>query len=189
MSKKKLPQILKEIKAFQPAIVDYEGGQKNISYSQISMFTRCPHQWELAYKEKLQIYKESIHTSFGTSFHEVIQAYFETYYNDSTKAADEMDLALMLGTQMKSNYALGKEKNGGEHFSTSTELLEFYEDGVAILKEFKKRKANFISKKGWHLAGIEIPIMITPEEEYTNVLFKGFIDAVLYHEPTETFRF
>jgi len=188
MSKKKLPQILKEIKAFQPAIVDYEGGQKNISYSQISMFTRCPHQWELAYKEKLQIYKDSIHTLFGTSFHEVIQAYFETYYNDSTKAADEMDLALMLGTQMKSNYALGKEKNGGEHFSTSTELLEFYEDGVAILKEFKKRKANFISKKGWHLAGIEIPIMITPEGEYTNVLFKGFIDAVLYHEPTETFR-
>jgi RecB family exonuclease len=188
MAKKKIPKILKEIKAYKAATVNYAAGQKNISYSQISMFHRCPHQWKLNYKDKLQVYKETIHTSFGTAFHETIQEYFEKYYNDSVKAAEELDVENLLRTQMLETYKKGKEKNGGEHFSTAKELEEFYEDGVHILREWKKKKGGFIQKRGWHLAGIEIPIMITPEEEYGNTLFKGFIDAVLYHEDTETFK-
>lgn len=151
------------------------------------MFHRCPHSWKLNYKDKLQVYKDSIHTSFGTSFHEVIQEYYERFYNDSVKAAEELDVEELLKTEMKKNYAIGKERNG-EHFSTAVELQEFYEDGVNILREWKKKKGGFIQKRGWHLAGIEIPLMITPEEEYENTLFKGFIDAVLYHEETETFK-
>jgi hypothetical protein len=184
---KKIPAILKEIKAYEAATLDYAKGQKNISYSQISMFHRCPHSWKLNYKDKLQVYKDSIHTSFGTSFHEVIQEYYERFYNDSVKAAEELDVEELLKTEMKKNYAIGKERNG-EHFSTAVELQEFYEDGVNILREWKRKKGGFIQKRGWHLAGIEIPLMITPEEEYENTLFKGFIDAVLYHEETETFK-
>ena len=184
---KKIPAILKEIKAYEAATLDYAKDQKNISYSQISMFHRCPHSWKLNYKDKLQVYKDSIHTSFGTSFHEVIQEYYERFYNDSVKAAEELDVEELLKTEMKKNYAIGKERNG-EHFSTAVELQEFYEDGVNILREWKKKKGGFIQKRGWHLAGIEIPLMITPEEEYENTLFKGFIDAVLYHEETETFK-
>jgi hypothetical protein len=184
---KKIPAILKEIKAYKAATLDYAKGQKNISYSQISMFHRCPHSWKLNYKDKLQVYKDSIHTSFGTSFHEVIQEYYERFYNDSVKAAEELDVEELLKTEMKKNYAIGKERNG-EHFSTAVELQEFYEDGVNILREWKRKKGGFIQKRGWHLAGIEIPLMITPEEEYENTLFKGFIDAVLYHEETETFK-
>ena len=184
---KKIPAILKEIKAYKAATLDYAKDQKNISYSQISMFHRCPHSWKLNYKDKLQVYKDSIHTSFGTSFHEVIQEYYERFYNDSVKAAEELDVEELLKTEMKKNYAIGKERNG-EHFSTAVELQEFYEDGVNILREWKKKKGGFIQKRGWHLAGIEIPLMITPEEEYENTLFKGFIDAVLYHEETETFK-
>ena len=187
MTKKKIPAILKEIKAYEAATLDYAKGQKNISYSQISMFHRCPMQWKLSYKDKLQVYKDSIHTSFGTSFHFVIQEYYERFYNDSVKAAEELDVEELLKTEMRKNYAIGKERNG-EHFSTATELLEFYEDGVHILREWKRKKGGFIQKKGWHLAGIEIPLMMTPEEEYENTLFKGFIDAVLYHEETETFK-
>ena len=151
------------------------------------MFHRCPHSWKLNYKDKLQVYKDSIHTSFGTSFHEVIQEYYERFYNDSVKAAEELDVEELLRVEMKKNYAIGKERNG-EHFSTAVELQEFYEDGVNILREWKKKKGGFIQKRGWHLAGIEIPLMITPEEEYESTLFKGFIDAVLYHEETETFK-
>lgn len=187
MAKKKIPAILKEIKAYEAATLDYAKGQKNISYSQISMFHRCPHSWKLNYKDKLQVYKDSIHTSFGTSFHEVIQEYYERFYNVSVKAAEELDVEELLRVEMRKNYAIGKERNG-EHFSTATELLEFYEDGVHILREWKRKKGGFIQKKGWHLAGIEIPLMMTPEEEYENTLFKGFIDAVLYHEETETFK-
>ena len=187
MTKKKIPAILKEIKAYEAATLDYAKGQKNISYSQISMFHRCPHSWKLNYKDKLQVYKDSIHTSFGTAFHEVIQEYYERFYNVSVKAAEELDVEELLRVEMKKNYAIGKERNG-EHFSTVVELQEFYEDGVHILREWKRKKGGFIQKKGWHLAGIEIPLMMTPEEEYENTLFKGFIDAVLYHEETETFK-
>lgn len=187
MAKKKIPAILKEIKAYEAATLDYTKGQKNISYSQISMFHRCPHSWKLNYKDKLQVYKDSIHTSFGTSFHEVIQEYYERFYNVSVKAAEELDVEALLREEMLKNYAIGKERNG-EHFSTAIELQEFYEDGVHILREWKRKKGGFIQKKGWHLAGIEIPLMMTPEEEYENTLFKGFIDAVLYHEETETFK-
>jgi hypothetical protein len=187
MAKKKRPAILKQIETYKVAALDYTKGQKNISYSQISLFNRCPHSWKLNYKDKLQVYKDSIHTSFGTSFHFVIQEYYERFYNDSVKAAEELDVEELLRDEMKKNYAIGKERNG-EHFSTATELLEFYEDGVHILREWKRKKGGFIQKKGWHLAGIEIPLMMTPEEEYKNTLFKGFIDAVLYHEETETFK-
>ncbi len=187
MAKKKIPAILKEIKAYEAATLDYAKGQKNISYSQISMFHRCPHSWKLNYKDKLQVYKDSIHTSFGTAFHEVIQEYYNKFYNESVKAAEELDVEKLLKTEMKKNYVIGKERNG-EHFSTAVELQEFYEDGVHILREWKRKKGGFIQKRGWHLAGIEIPLMMTPEEEYKNTLFKGFIDAVLYHEDTETFK-
>lgn len=188
MVKKKIPSILKEIKGYEPVTLDPESGHKHISYSQLSMFNRCPHQWKLAYKEKLQIYKESIFTLFGTAFHETIQEYFEKYYNESVKSAEELDVEKLLQVQMLENYEKGKEKNGGEHFSTAQELGEFYGDGVAILKEWKKKKGGFISKRGWHLVGIEIPILLPPEEEYAPVHFKGFIDAVLYDEETDLFK-
>ena len=187
MAKKRIPKILKEIKAYEAGAVDYARGQKNISYSQISMFHRCPHSWKLNYKDKLQVYKDSIHTSFGTSFHEVIQEYYEKFYNDSVKAAESLDVEELLKLEMRKNYKIGKERNG-EHFSTAAELEEFYQDGVSILREWKRKKGGFIQKRGWHLAGIEIPILITPEHGYENTLFKGFIDAVLYHEETETFK-
>jgi len=186
MAKKQLPKILKEIKDYSPVIPDKEKGQNHISYSQISMYTQCPKQWELSYKENLREYTESIHTLFGSSFHFVIQEYYETFYNNSVKAADEMNLEENLESQMRTNYAESVKKSGG-HFSTAKDLSEFYEDGVEILREFKRRRASYLTKTGWHLAGIEIPIMVTPEKDYENILFKGFIDAVLYHEPTESF--
>ena len=44
------------------------------------------------------------------------------------------------------------------------------------------------SKKGWFLVGCEIPISITPNKLYRNIIYNGFLDVVLYHEPTDTFQ-
>ncbi len=37
------------------------------------------------------------------------------------------------------------------------------------------------------LVGIEIPIVISPDKRYNNLYFNGFIDLVMYHEPTDEF--
>ena len=63
----------------------------------------------------------------------------------------------------------------------------FRSDGLAILEFIKKHRGEYFSSRGWHLVGIEIPIVIVPNKSYNNVLFNGFIDLVMYNENTETF--
>ena len=48
---------------------------KKISYSQYSLWKQCPYQWKLQYVDGIRDYTDSIHTLFGTSMHEVIQAF------------------------------------------------------------------------------------------------------------------
>ena len=48
----------------------------------------------------------------------------------------------------------------------------------------KKKRNQYFSKRGWHLAGIELPIVMNVGR---NLMYKGFIDLVLYHEPTNKF--
>ena len=67
------------------------------------------------------------------------------------------------------------------------ELKEFYDDGVAIIEDFKKNKSKHFSKKGWFLVGCEIPIVLSVNPRSPHVKFIGYIDLVLYHEPTNKF--
>ena len=48
MAKKKIPKIVKEIQNFKLPEINYSY-QKNISYSQMSMFHECPKKWALRY--------------------------------------------------------------------------------------------------------------------------------------------
>ena len=67
-------------------------------------------------------------------------------------------------------------------------MREFFEDGVAILEWFKKKRSRYFSKKGTYLVGCEIPIVIAPNKMLNNVLYMGYLDVVTYHEATETFK-
>ena len=58
--------------------------------------------------------------------------------------------------------------------------------GFAIY--FAKPKKKYFSKRGWHLVGCEIPIKVNPHPYKPNLLLQGFLDVVLYHEPTQTFK-
>ena len=85
-------------------------------------------------------------------------------------------------------YQAAYKKNNNLHFSSAEELREFYEDGVAILNWFKKKRSRYFSKKGTYLVGCEIPIVIAPNKMLNNVLYMGYLDVVTYHEETETFK-
>lgn len=183
---KQVPSIIKQIRNFKPQEINY-AFQKSISYSQMSMYWSCPKKWALQYKEGHKTFTSTIHTVFGTAIHETIQNYLSVLYEQTGVAADEINLEEYFEERFRENYSQQYKNNNKIHFSSSEEMREFYEDGIAILEFIKKKRNSYFSKKGYFLAGIEIPIVMSPDKRYNNVLFNGFIDLVLYHEPTNTF--
>ena len=149
---------------------------KNISYSQYSMWAQCPHRWKTAYIDEQREYSDSIHTMFGTSMHEVIQTFLTVMYNDTAKLAEQLPLEDMLRTRMKRNFEQIVEANGGEMFCSEADMVEFYGHGVEILKFLRKKRAQYFSKKGYELIGIEVPLNY---DLPNNIKFVGYIDIVI----------
>ncbi len=187
MAKKKIPQIIKEIRKFKSLEVDYRF-QKVISFSQFLMFNQCQHKWALQYRDGHYTSESSIHMTFGTAIHSVLQNYLDTLYNISIKAADEINLEEEFEEVLRNQYKIDYEKNKKTHFSSSEQLREFFEDGLGILSWLRRNKGKYFSKRGWYIAGCEIPIVLSPNNAYNNVIYKGFLDVVLYHEPTNKIK-
>jgi hypothetical protein len=183
---RKIPKIVKDIQKYTYKKIDYST-QKNISFSQLSMYNQCPRKWALQYVEGNKIFSSTIHTVFGSALHIAIQHYLELMYNTSTVAADNEDIVGLFEESFRNEYKTQYKKNNNTHFSSPEELREFFDDGVKILEFFKKKKGGYFSKKGWHLVGCEVPIVITPNKNFPNIIYQGFLDAVLYHEPSDEF--
>ena len=136
---KKIPNIVKEIKNNPPQEINF-AYQKNISYSQMSIFRGCPHRWKLQYKDKIKRFTSSIHTVFGTAIHETMQHYLDIAYEKSFAAADrEIDIKEYFQEKFIGEYQVQYKKNNDSHFSDAVEMREFFEDGAAILDWFKKK--------------------------------------------------
>ncbi len=183
---KKIPNIVKEIRNNPPHEIDYSY-QKNISYSQISMFKQCPHRWKLHYKDKISQRDTSIYLVFGIAIHEVIQEYLTVYYEKSKVKANEINLEEKFQETFIEAYQKQYKQNNNSHFSSAEEMREFFEDGVEILKFFKKKVSGYFSKRGTYLVGIELPVINVPNRMYNNILFKGMLDIVLYNETLDEF--
>ena len=180
---KKLPSVLQQIQNYVP-IVQEE--QKTVSFSQMQTYYDCPHKWDVQYRRKLIPFEQSIHTTFGTSFHELMQHYLTVMYTQSAKAADQIDASEYLLERLRHNYKEGVAQNGS-HYSTKEQLAEFYEDGLAIFDWFRKKRTGYFTTKQQHLVGIETPILIPAAETNPNILYKGFIDLVMYDETSGKF--
>ena len=61
MAKNKLTEIELKIKTTPLKEIDYRF-QSTVSYSQYSIWRKCPHQWFLDYGKGLIKYSQSIHT-------------------------------------------------------------------------------------------------------------------------------
>ncbi len=183
----KIPSIVKAIQKQPIQEINY-AFHKTISYSQFSIYHECPHKWELQYKDGLQEYSSTIHTVFGTAMHSAIQHYLTLAYNESAAAADRFDLETFFEDEFRKTYLEEYKANKDTHFTNAVEMREFFDDGIAIINYFKKKRGNYFSKRGWYLVACELPIVITPNNAFKNVLYKGYIDMVMYHEPTNTFK-
>ena len=185
---KKVPKIVREIQNNPPEKINF-AFQRNISYSQMSIFRGCAHRWKLQYKDKIKKFDSSIHTVFGTSIHETIQHYLDVAYEKSFAAADrEINIEEYFQEKFISEYQTQYKKNKDTHFSDAIEMREFFEDGVAILDWFRKKRSRYFNKKGTYLVGCELPIIIAPNKMYNNVLYIGYLDVVTYNERTDTFK-
>lgn len=154
----------------------------------MSMFRSCPYRWKLQYKDKLKPFTSSIHTVFGTAMHETLQEYLNVMYSQSAATADKIDMGDSFQTSFINEYQKQYKSNKNAHFSSAEEMREFFEDGIGILNWFKKKRSKYFSKRGYHLVGCEIPIVIAPNKMYNNVLYMGYLDVVLYNENTNQFK-
>ncbi len=186
MAKKKPPQIVRDIQNNPPQGVNF-AYEKNISYSQLSMYTQCPKKWALQYRDGHKIREQSIHMTFGTALHETLQMYLDVMYNQSAVKADELDLETDFETRLRDCYAEAYKQNKGEHFTDAQTLREFYSDGVEIIKYLKSNRRKYFSKRGWWLVGCEIPIVLAPNPHLPRVKYMGFLDVVMYNETTNKF--
>lgn len=85
---------------------------KRISYSQLSMFSNCPHRWKLNYIDGLRLFESNIYLIFGTAMHEVLQTYLEVMYNDTIKRADMLNLDTMLRDKLIEQFKKAEEEEG-----------------------------------------------------------------------------
>jgi len=185
--KKKIPQILKQIKN-QPLREMNYAFEKAISYSQFSVFQSCPRKWSLQYRDGFYTSEQSIYMTFGTALHEAIQHYITTIYEQSGAAADRIDLKEYFEERFRETYLKDYKSNKNTHFSNSVEMNEFFEDGIKILNFIKKKRGGYFGKRGWHLVGCEVPLMVNPNPKYPNILYKGYLDVVLYNETLNKFK-
>ena len=179
---KKLPKEVKLVLEHTPHQIDYRR-EKNVSASQILMYDECPHKWKLSKIDKLKIYTPSVHTVFGTAMHETIQDWLHVMFNQSAKAANEVDLRESLKLKMREVYEKERKKTK-EVFTSADELNSFFLDGVQILDYLKKKRSQYFSMKNTFLAGIETDIV---QEIRPNVYFKGYIDLVFYNRLANTY--
>lgn len=187
MAKKKLPQIVKDIRNYKQKEMDW-ANEKLISYSQLSMFNECPKKWSLQYKEGHKQFTSTIHTVFGSALHEVLQHYLTVMYEQSTVEADRINTSDMFEEALRNEYKTQYKKNNNQHFSSPEQLREFYNDGLDIIRDFAKNKTKYFSKRGWYLVGCEIPVTKIQNKSLPNVVYQGYLDVVLYHEPTNTIK-
>jgi hypothetical protein len=154
--------------------------EKNISYTQLSAWTECPHRWKEMYIDKVKT-PPNIYFSFGTAMHETLQEYMELMYNKGQQHADEFDAHADFTERFMNEYKADTEKLG-EQVTTQKILIEFMNDGLNIIDFFLRHRQEHFQKHGWKLLGIEMPILVAPHEDYPNVKMMGKLDLVMFDE-------
>jgi len=148
---------------------------KSISHSQFTTYNDCNLKWKLRYVDELSLFGGNIYTLFGSAMHTVIQSYLNEMYNKSIVSADKLLLDDMLKEEMVKEFNEIKEK-WGVLPCEQKDMIEFYQDGLEIIKHFRKHRNRYFTKNNYELVGVEVPIFTTVQE---GVEFRSYLDIVL----------
>jgi hypothetical protein len=151
---------------------------KVVSYSQYQAWAQCPHHWKLKYVDRVAEFVENIHVLFGTAMHDVIQEWLTVLFERTKKEAQALNLKSMLLEQMRKQFQKRTRYRGGlkVYPCSQAELVEFYQDGVAILEWLNKKATKFFPTREWELVGMELPLSLTLRP---NLKFRAYLDVVL----------
>ena len=163
---------------------DKRDDQKKISFSQYSVYESCPYRWYLSYAKGIYPFSASINTVFGTAIHETLQTYLTILFTKSVKESEEFDMVEMFERRFREEYLKEVANNSGNHFSTKEEMAEFYEDGIDILYQFRKKRTSYFSTRDYELLGMEIPLLVEVKDDIDTFLFQGFVDFI-YRDKTD----
>ena len=148
---------------------------RSISHSQFTAYNECNLKWKLRYIDKLSLSGGNIHTLFGSAMHTVLQEYLTTMYNKSIVEAEKLKLDVMLKEQMIKEFNIIRAR-WKMIPCEQKDMVEFYQDGVEIIKHFKKHRNKYFMKKNYELVGVEVPIFMNIQE---GVQLKSFLDVVI----------
>jgi len=148
---------------------------RSISHSQFTAYNECNLKWKLRYIDKLSLSGGNIHTLFGSAMHTVLQEYLTTMYNKSIVEAEKLKLDVMLKEQMIKEFNIIRAR-WKMIPCEQKDMVEFYQDGVEIIKHFKKHRNKYFMKKNYELVGVEVPIFMNIQE---GVQLKSFLDVVM----------
>lgn len=164
-------------------------GKHPISYSQFSLFSSCPYAWKLRYIDKVKDDKYSIHLLFGTSMHTVLQEYVTILYKKGGTQADMMNFDKRLLEEMQKEFINNTASlpDDLKEFTSQTEMIEFYKQGLEILYFIRKNRGDYFPKQGWELVGIEVPIIVEADGN-SMVVMIGFLDVVLKNTITRRYK-
>jgi len=184
-----------------------EKKNKSVSFSQYSIWLKCPQQWKLSYIDKLTKFDETLNTAFGKAVHTSLQKFLEVLYGQGAIEAEALDSVALFNTEYDKEIAIVREKETKEKTSarevanfekvkyveTPTKfepdgVEEFRIDGKNIMEYFVShsiRTKHFPSKK-FEVIGVELPLNIPIRNGL--ITYKGFLDIVLREKGTGKIR-
>jgi hypothetical protein len=158
-------------------------GDKLVSYTQFSMYDKCPKSWELVYARKMSKYEPNEHLLFGTAIHTTIQEWLDSIFNgDGVYDYSEMFKHHMLQTF---DGLVTKYK---QPFSTPETLTEFYHDGISILEYFGENYRKYFNPRKYDFLGSEIPVLRRVHPEKGNLKFIAYLDLVFMEKSTGVYH-
>ena len=137
--------------------------EKNISYTQLSAWSECPHKWKLMYIDKMK-QPPSIHLSFGTAMHETIQTYMDLMYNKGQQHADEFDAQSDFQKRFMDLYKADVEKLGN-NFATKEQIDNYiaedkkngkFTNYSSSIDKFLSKNAKLSPGKGFPSAPLNV---------------------------------
>ena len=118
--------------------------KKRVSFSQYSMWMKCPYSWKLNYLEGKRIYDASLNIFFGTAIHHSVQTFLQSLYTESVEKADSINVFELFKVKFEEEIQKEKSKPDSKFTYTDDEYTEFVFDGEDILKTFLSKEPSQI---------------------------------------------
>lgn len=171
----------------KPAVIKLVVNEENkyVSYSQYTMYMKCPRQYKLSYIDKLDTGESSLNLVFGTAMHEALQKYIEILYTKGAPEADSLPLWQMMKDAMVRE--IEDPENGFKGTLKQDDIDEFMMDGKDIIDWVTAygNRMKYFPSKVYELVGIELPLIVPLKN---NLNYVGYLDIVLKNKSTSAIK-